>query len=130
MFNIFLFGNLLCYMLSFLLIIVFAVVVLVGFIRGDPEFINPRRGLNEEEMLTLKRFKWNQYQAKTCIDPPVPSELPEQLSKKEQQKLTIRSLQYENYKIEHSCKDNHSADSLLSQPLSVIRKFYQTSSNR
>ena len=50
MFNGFLYVNILAYIVCFLIIIIFALVVLVGFIRGDTEFVNPRKGLSMEEI--------------------------------------------------------------------------------
>jgi Ring finger domain len=50
-----LWSNILCYASSFLVIIIFALVVLVGFMRGNPEFINPRRGLTDEEIGKIRQ---------------------------------------------------------------------------
>jgi hypothetical protein len=61
---------LLCYFLSFLIIIIFALVLLVGFIRGDPELTNPRRGLTDPELEKLKRFKWPNQEDSKVQHPP------------------------------------------------------------
>jgi hypothetical protein len=45
-FLLFLCVNLLCYGISFIIIVVFALILLVGFIRGDHEFVDLRSGLS------------------------------------------------------------------------------------
>lgn len=46
-----------CYIISFIIIIIFALVFLIGLYRGDSEF-NSRGGLSENEMNGLRKSRW------------------------------------------------------------------------
>ena len=56
-FDTFLIINLMCYIISFIIIIIFALVFLIGLYRGDSEF-NSRGGLSENEMNGLRKSRW------------------------------------------------------------------------
>jgi hypothetical protein len=60
-FDIFLLCNIACYAFSFLIIILFVLIVICGLIGGDPWFLNVRRGLTPEELSKLKQGKWTEY---------------------------------------------------------------------
>ena len=70
-FDIFLLCNIACYAFSFLVIILFVLIVICGLIGGDPWFLNVRRGLTTEELSKLKQGKWTEYNQSQTIDCPI-----------------------------------------------------------